>query len=224
VVIALGIVGFVLWLLSHRRELLSVDWNAPRWRFAVFVAAWMLLQAAIVFTYAWGRSQSPAAARLVLAIDTFFSFAAAWALTVLLRRARPFVSVMLAASFLVVPLTVASQHRASSRLTQTRENATTWRFFDSLHEKRILIVADRPNLYTIMDYGAMSFEAARNDPFIFEALSRRLFYDIYVVQQIKLSTNQPFPGQEIWPTRRLETVLEFQNDADVLIRISRVAR
>jgi hypothetical protein len=224
VVIALGILGCVLWLLSHRRDLLSRDWGGPHRRFAVFVVAWMLVQATIVFTYAWGRSQSPAAARLVLAIDTFFSFAAAWALTVLLRRARPFVAVMLAAAVLVVPVTVASQHRMLSRLTQTRENATTWRFFDSLHEKRILIVTDRPNLYTIMDYGAMSFEAARNDPIIFEALARRLFYDIYVVQQIRLSTHQPLPGHEIWPTRRLDTMLEFQNDADVLIRISRVAR
>ena len=97
---------------------------------------------------------------------------------------------MLAAAVLAVPVPVASQHRTLNRLTQTRESATTWRFFESLHEKRILIVTDRPNLYTIMDYGAMSFEAARNDPFIFEALARRLFYDIYVVQQIKLSTNR----------------------------------
>ena len=50
-----------------------------------------------------------------------------------------------------------------------------------------------------MDYGAMSFEAARKDPFIFEAFARHLFYDIYVVQQIKLSTNSPLPGYDIWP-------------------------
>jgi hypothetical protein len=132
--------------------------------------------------------------------------------------------VLVAAAVLAIHVPLASQHRFLNRLTQTRETATAWRFFDSLHEKRILIVTDRPNLFTIMDYGAMGFEAARQDPFIFEAFDRHLFYGIYVVQQIKLSTNTPIPGYEIWPQRRLETMLEYQNDADVLIRISRLER
>jgi hypothetical protein len=111
-----------------------------------------------------------------------------------------------------------------NRLTQTRENATTWRFFESLPDQRILIVTDRPNHFTIMNYGAMSFESAKRDPHLFTALERRLFQDVYVIQQIKLSTNEPFSGYEIWPNRKLEPVLEFQNDADVLVRVSRVAR
>jgi hypothetical protein len=45
-----------------------------------------------------------------------------------------------------------------------------------------------------------------------------------VIQQIKLSTNEPLPGYEIWPDRKLDVVLEFQNDADVLVRISHLAR
>ena len=228
VVIALGVVGCILWLYSHHRELLSellsFNGKAPYAKFPVFVIGWMLLQVIVVFTYAWGRAQSPSSARLLMAIDTFLSFAAAWALTVSLKRWKPFVAVMLAAALLPIQVSVAAQHRMLNRLTQTRENSTTWRFFESLHEKRILIVTDRPNLFTIMDYGAMSFETARQDPVIFEALAHRLFYDIYLVQQISLSTNQPLPGYDIWPTHRLETMLEFQNDANVLIRISRVGR
>jgi hypothetical protein len=222
IVIALGLVGCLLWLGARRRESWVPDWKAPGARFAAFVAAWMLLQVIVVFTYVWGRAQAPSAARLVIAIDTFFSFFAAWALTFTLKRWRPFVAVLVAAGVLVIHLPIAGQHRMLNRLTQTGEKATAWRFFDSLHEKRILIVTDRPDLFTIMDYGAMSFEAARQDPFIFEAFARRLFYDIYVVQQIKLSTGSPLPGYDIWPTRRLETMLEYQNDADVLIRISRL--
>ena len=160
----------------------------------------------------------------MIAIDTFFSFLAAWALTISLRRWRPFVVVLIAAAVVAVHVPIASQHRLLNRLTQTRETATAWRFFDSLHEKRILIVTDRPDLFTIMEYGAMNFETARQDPFIFEAFARHLFYDIYVVQQIRLSTGSPLPGFDIWPTRRLETMLEYQNDADVLIRISRLGR
>lgn len=222
-VIALGLVGCVVWLASRRRELLSPDWKSPQLRFAAVVGAWMLLQVIIVFAYVWGRAQSPSAARLLIAIDTFFSFAAAWLLTVALRRWRPLVAVLLAVGILTIHVPIAAQHRMLNRLTQTRESATVWRFFESLHEKRILIVADRPDLYTIMDYGAMSFEAARQDPVIFDAFARHLFYDIYVVQQIALSTGSPRPGYELWPTHRFDTMLEFQNDADVLIRISRLA-
>jgi hypothetical protein len=193
-------------------------------RFAAFVGAWMLLQVIVVFSYAWGRAQAPSAARLVIAVDTFFSFLAAWALTVSLRRWRPLVAALIAAAVLVIHVPIAAQHRVLNRLTQTRETATAWRFFESLHEKRILIVTDRPDLFTIMDYGAMTFETARQDAFLFDAFARHLFYDVYVVQQIKLSTQSPLPGYEIWPDRRLETMLEYQNDADVLIRISRLGR
>jgi len=222
-VIGLGVLGCLWWLVSRRRQLRSPQWGDAQLRFAAFVAAWMLLQVVIVFAYVWGRAQAPSAARLLIAIDTFFSLAAAWLLTVVLRRWRPFVAVLVAVAIVTIHVPIASQHRMLNRLTQTRESATVWRFFEGLHEKRILIVADRPDLYTIMEYGAMNFTAARQDPVIFDAFARHLFYDIYVVQQIALSTNSPLPGYELWPNRRFETVLEFQNDADVLIRISRLA-
>jgi hypothetical protein len=224
IVIALGLVGCALFLWSRRRQWRAPSWQNPRPRWAAFVALWMALQVIVVFSYGWGRAQAPSAARLVIAIDTFFSFFAAWALTSMLRRWPSSAAVLVAAAVLAIHVPIASQHRFLNRLTQTRETATAWRFFDSLHEKRILIVTDRPNLFTIMDYGAMSFETARQDPFIFEAFARHLFYGIYVVQQIKLSTNSPLPGYDIWPQRKLETMLEYQNDADVLIRISRLER
>jgi hypothetical protein len=222
--IALGVLGCVLWLRWLFGRARARDWATPQPRFALFVLAWMLLQAIIVFTYVWGRAQYPSAARLLIVVDTFFSFAAAWALTRCLMRYRPFVAVLLAAGLLLTQVQVASQHRLLNRLTQTRESAATWRFFERLAEKRILVVTDRPNHFTIMDYGAMSFETARRDPYLFKAWERRLFHDVYVIQRTKLSTGEPLPGYELWPDRKLESVLEFQNDADVLVRVSRLAR
>jgi hypothetical protein len=222
--IALGLAGSLVglkWLLVRVR---ANDWKAPPTRFAISVLVWMLVQAVIVFSYAWGRAQYPSAARLVIAIDTFFSFAAAWVVTRSLTRFRPFVAILPAVALLLAELPVASQGRMLNRLTQTRESAETWRFFERLGEKRILIVTDRPNHFTIMNYGAMNFATARRDAHLFTALERRLFRDVYVIQQIKLSTNEPLPGYEIWPDRKLSTEYEFQNDADVLVRISRLAR
>jgi len=222
IVITLGVVGSLSWLYWLARRLRARDWKSPVSRFAILTLVWMVVQVVLVFTYVWGRAQHPAAARLVIAIDIFFAFPAAWVLTTLLKRWRPVVAILPAAALLAFYLPVASQHRMMNRLTQTRESATTWRFFESLHEKRIIVVADRPALFTIMGYGAMDFETAKNDPEIFNFLAKGLFYDIYVVQQVNLTTKAPFPGYEIWPTRDRQTMLEFQNDANVMVRISRM--
>jgi hypothetical protein len=223
VVIGLGVLGSLLWLAWIVRRLRARDLRDPPFRFAVLLATWIGVQVFLVFTYVWGQAQHPASARLVLAIDTFLAFPAAWVVAQGLRRQRPWVAVLLAAAVVAFALPVASQHRMFNRLTQTRESATTWRYFESLHEKRILIVTDRPSHFTIMGYGAMDFASARRDPVVFDALARGLFYDIYLVQQIDLRTNEPFPAYAIWPTRARQTVLEFQNDAQVKVRISRLA-
>ena len=224
IIIGLGVVGCVLWLLWLNRRVVSRDWTAPNLKFGTMLLGWMVMQLVIVFTYYWGRAQHPAASRLVISIDTFFSFPAAYTLTVLLKRWKPFVTTVTAVAVFCIYLPVASEFRILNELTLTREASTLWRFFESLHEKRIMIVVDRPGLYTIMEYGATDFDSARNDPSLLDALSRRLFYDIYVVQQIDLNTNRPFPQFEIWPERPKLNMLEFQNDANGTIRVSRVVR
>lgn len=225
VLIAVGLIGTVHWLRWLWSRLRAArDGQAVDLRFALFCAAWVAVQAVISFTYVWGRAQYPSSARLLIAFDTFFSFAAAWALTLAFRRTRPFIPILLAAAVLASQVPIAAQHRMLNRLTQTRESAATWRFFERLGEKRILIVTDRPNHFTIMDYGAMSFDSARRDPHLLTAFARHLIRDVYVIQQLKLSTSEPLPGYEIWPQRKLDPVLEFQNDADVLVRVSRLAR
>lgn len=220
--IAVGLVGAAGWLRWLLGRVRARDFRAPDTRFGIIVAAWMLLQAVIVFSYVWGRAQYPSSARLLIPIDTFFSFAAAWISTRWLSRFRPFVTILAALAIFVIQVPAAPQRRMMNRLTQTRESAATWSFFERLGEERILIVTDRPNHFTIMNYGAMNFESAKRDPYLFTALARRLFQDVYVIQHIELSTNQPLPKYQIWPDLALEPVFEFQNDANVLVRVSRV--
>ncbi len=225
IVIALGVIGSIMglrWCIQRARKR---DWQSGELKFGAMVITWMIVQLVIVFTYVWGRAQHPAASRLVIAIDTFFSFPAAWALVKLLERTRRrFMAVLVAAAILAIYVPVASEFRILNELTLTREAASTWRFFESLHEKRIMIVVDRPGLYTIMEYGATDFDNARQDAGLLEAWSRHLFYDMYVVQQIDLSTRKPMPQFEIWPDRPKQTMLEFQNDANATVRISKLVR
>ena len=223
-ILALGVVGTVLAVRWGWARMRARAWQAPELRFGVMVVAWMALQTAIIFSYVWGRAQHPGSARLVITIDTWFAFLGAWTLVAMLKRLRPYFSILVAAAIFATYLPVAAQHRIQNELTLTREAATAWRFFASLHEKRILIVADRPSLYTIMEYGALDYDTARQDALLLPALSRRLFYDVYLVQKISLTTHQPVPQHEIWPDRPRQTVLEFQNDANAMIRISRLER
>jgi 4-amino-4-deoxy-L-arabinose transferase-like glycosyltransferase len=221
-VIGLGVIGCVLWLRWFDHCVLSRKWKAPNLKFATMVMGWMALQLVIVFTYVWGRPLHPAAARLFITIDTFFAFPAAWVLVVGLKRLRPLVPGIVAGALFAIYLPVASEFRVLNELTLTRETATTWRFFASLHEKRILIITDRPGLYTIMEYGAFDFDAARQDASLLDSLDRHLFFDIYLVQQIDLGTHRPVPQHEIWPERGRQPMIEFQNDANATIRVSRL--
>jgi hypothetical protein len=222
--LALGVVGAAVWLRRLLGRVRGREAATPETRFGVAVLAWMVFQAIILFSYVWGRAQFPSSARLLIPIDVFFSFAAAWVLARALERWGRVVPVLVASAAFLLNVPAGAQRRMMNRLTQTRENVATFRFFESLNEKRILIVTDRPNHFTIMDYGAMSFETARSDRFLFTAHERHLFEDVYVIQQIQLSTGDPLPGYELWPDRKLEPVLEFQNDANVLVRVSRLPR
>jgi hypothetical protein len=206
------------------RRLLSGEWKSVEFKLSILLIAWMALQFGIVFTYVWGRSWHPAAARLVISMDTFFAFPAAWLLVKLLRWFRTGVAIAVAVALFAIYLPVASEFRILNELTLTREAATTWRFFEGLHEKRILIVTDRPGLYTIMEYGALDYDGAKQDPALLAAFDRHLFYDMYLVQQIDLSNGKPLPAFEIWPERKRETMLEFQNDGNQSVRISRLLR
>jgi len=222
VVIALGVVGCILWLHKLDRRLLSREWQSPHLKFGAMLCGWMILQFVIVFSYIWGRAQHPAASRLLISIDTFFAFPAAWTLVAMLKRLRPFTAPLIAAGVFAIYLPVASEYRILNELTLTREASTGWRFFESLHEKRILIVTERPGVYTVMEYGAVDFESAKNDPSLLEAFKRHLFYDIYLVQQIDLATTKPMPQYDIWPDRERMPMLEFQNDGNATVRISRL--
>jgi hypothetical protein len=225
--IALGLLGCAYWLWLRPDRVKGAERISDESRFALITVAWMLTQVVIVFAYAWGRAQYPSAARLVAPIDVFFSLMAAWFVVRLLSlrgRQNALLSVLFAGGVLVTQVPTAARAKMMSKLTETRENAEVWRFFRRLGEEQILIVSGRPIHFTIMNYGSMTFESARNDPYLFTALDRRLFQEVFLIQHIRLSTGLPLPGYEFWSDRHLQTVHEFQNEDNVLVRISKVTR
>jgi 4-amino-4-deoxy-L-arabinose transferase-like glycosyltransferase len=200
---------------------------------AAFVAVLLGMESVICFAYLFGTPMHAASARLFIWLDTFFAFAAAWCLTVLGRRfAMPLailgrrsgapVTVLACAALFAMHLPVASEARFVNALILTRQAAQTWRFFDKLAEKQILVLSDRPGLFTIMDYGALDISTFGIDRGCLTELSRHLYKDIYLVQEMDLDTRQPLPGFATWPDVETETVLEFQSTDSSSVRIARV--
>jgi hypothetical protein len=201
---------------------------------AVLVAVLLGLEGVICFSYNWGKPQHAASARLFLWLDTFVSFAAAWLLTVVATRVaalratasgRPgaVATWLVCAVLFAMHVPAASEARFINALLLTRQAAETWRFFDRLGQKRILILSDRPGLFTIMNYGAVDITTADSAGLLFE-LSRHLYADIYLVQEVDLATGRPRPAFAVWPDVAKETVYEFQNTDVDSIRIARVKR
>jgi hypothetical protein len=112
--------------------------------------------------------------------------------------------------------------RFINALILTREATATWRYFAKLGDKNILILADRPGLYTIMDYGALDISLAADDRGPLLELSRHLYRDIYLVQEVDLASDKALPGFDPWPDIEIETVLQFQNTDSAYVRIARV--
>jgi hypothetical protein len=222
-VIALGLVGGAGVAAGLPAALRSAERPWPLPRFAVFVAAWVAVMAAVSFAYRWGRPLHPASARLFVWLDTLLSFTAAWALVELCRRPAPWLAPLGAAGLLLASVPAASEGRFLNQLTLTRQAAGVWRYLERLGTKRIMVVTDRPGLYTVMDYGAVDLAAARQGEELLVELSRHLYEAVYVIQEVDLATGRPRPGFEIWPDREKEVVLEFQNAEDWSVRVSRVA-
>jgi hypothetical protein len=203
-------------------------------RFVALVGVLLGMQGLVCFSYDWGHPVHPASSRLFLWLDTFVSFAAAWFMTWLGRRiATSFRSLETCAPALptvgfailfAMHLPVASEARFVNALTLTRQAAEVWRFFERLGEKRILVLSDRPGLFTIMDYGALDISTVATDRTPLYELSRHLYKDIYLVEQVDLTTGNPLPAFSAWPDVETETVLEFQNTESESVRIVRVKK
>lgn len=233
IVMILGVGGLALLV---RRAVLAIrSKDVLHTRFAVFFGAVIAMETAISFTYVWGQPVHPASARLFVWLDTFVAFAAAWLLTqigrrfpislALLRgRSGGPVTILACAALFVMHLPVASEARFINAMILTRQSAQTWRFFEGLGDKRILVLSDRPGLFTIMDYGALDISLANAERGVLYELTRHLYQDIYLVQEVSLATGKPLPKFAGWPDVETETVLEFQSTDSQSIRIARVKK
>ena len=147
------------------------------------------IESAICFSYNWGKPLHSASTRLFAWLDTFVAFGSAWALTAagralpvwvgaLGRRSAAPVTGLACAALFAMHIATANEARFINALILTRDSAQVWRFFERLGEKRILVLSDRPGLFTIMDYGALDISAVSGDHGPLNELSRHLYQAI----------------------------------------------
>jgi hypothetical protein len=231
ILIVLGCLGLGLAVFALGRGLRRKDLPPRTLEIAAVIAVLFGVHATICFTYTWGKATHAAAARLFVWLDTAVAIASAWPLTLLGRRLAFYVpslgrrsgapaTLLVAALLLFMHLPAAVEARFANSLIVTRDAAMCWRFFEKLEDKRILILTDRPGLYTIFEYGATDISTANSG--LLNELSRKLYEDIYLIQEVDLTSRRPRPGFDVWPNVELETVYEFQNTDSTYVRIGRV--
>lgn len=235
ILLLLGGLGCALLLVRLVRRMRARDLAHADLQLALFVSALVSAEIVLTFAYSFGQALQPASARLFIWLDTFLAFVAAWFVSFLAERllimrealrerSGAAVAVAACAGLFILHLPVAQEARFINALILTRQAAQCWRFFEALGDTRILILTDRPGLYTIMNYGALDLSTTiANRQALFE-LSRHLYKDIYVIQEMDLESKKPMNGFASWPDVTLQPVLEFQNTESIFVRISRVAQ
>jgi len=233
VLMLLAIVGCAMFLISSAQKSRKLPWTSPIFRHLLLAGVLIGAETVISFSYMWGKSLHPSSCRLFVWLDTLVAFAAAWILTLVGKRLTVWTSslkaesatpatVLTSVALLALHVPIASEARFTNSLILTRQAANAWRFFEGLHNKNILILSDRPGLFTIMNYGALDISTANSDRSPLLELSRHLYDDVYLVQEIDLNTHEPMPTFNVWPDVAKESVLEFQNTDSLSVRIAKI--
>lgn len=227
---ALGLAGCAVFALRAAGRVINRSAEALLFRRQLLlVVALVSAETVISFSYFWGKSLHPSACRLFIWADTLLAFFAAWLLVTwsnCWQKATSWhgkTAVALGCSLLfAVHVPAAQEARFTNSLILTRQAAILWRYFEQLHTNNILIMTDRPGLFTIMNYGALDISQGNSDRSPLLELTRHLYQDVYLVQEVDLNTRQPLPGFDVWPDTPKETLLEFQNTDTISVRVARV--
>lgn len=171
------------------------------------------------FSQAAARYYAPASLILTLLAAALLGRAASR------RPAAAPALVALAAALFMIHIPTAAENRYMNMLILTRQHKHEAAFLEGLGEKRVLVVSDRPRLFTVRGYGAVNFWYARhNTEELLDGLGRKLYPRIVVMQEVLYSTGKPTPETDPGPGYSLTPLREIQNTADSYIRVAEARR
>ncbi len=96
-------------------------------------------------------------------------------------------------------------------------------FLNRQPDKNFLLITERAGNYTAQNFGAFDFGFVRSqEGQVLGDIKRRLFGEVFVVQNVDFKTGRPIREHELSPNFKLHTVYGFQNDENVFTRISKM--
>ena len=219
-------VGGVIWFVDRlvTRELKIEKLRAD---FLIIAGTCLAVYWTIFMAYFRGMMDHPSNSRYYTLFFILFSIVAAIALKQLSFRGfrlQPpaFLVVALALFFIYQPQT--AEDRFSRTQSLPREYVFVRDFLKGVEKKsgrNFLVVAERPGLFTIHDYGSISSDMLNNDPIFVENWRMNLFDEVYVVQDID-SRGKPTAVTALQDRFVLEPVAAMQNGPETYLRISRL--
>lgn len=176
----------------------------------------------VTCSYYFGNPAHQASARLFLPASLVLSLLAANLLAIL-SRGRAVPALLSASALFLLYAPLAAENRFYNSLFLGREYRHQARFLEDLGDRHVLVIAERPGQFTVLERGAVDFHYARpNSAALLEELGRRLYGRIIVFQEIQYATGKPTASTALGPEYLLETLLERQNTAETFLRFSEV--
>jgi hypothetical protein len=215
IVIGLALLGagwFAARLLRRRATRLTYEMTA-------LTALGMLLLMAVHLTFYMGDISAAYQMRMGLIYLGLIALAAAYPVRALLveRWRRPLTYALLAVLFLH-ELPVAVHNEVGKSLLLYREFRDANSYFKKL-DRPFVVISDWPVLYTAMGYGSMSYDYLRGNANKVRRSVRMHLYDVYAVEGVP--EDKP-PKQAVPAVFASEAVAEFQNDANMVVRIAKL--
>lgn len=220
----LAIIGGILLIVRLTRKS-----PVPGVRRAVIL---ILIGHAVLFlahcAYYFGDLRMPWTMRLGIIHVPLIAFGAAYALRKIAALfeyrypAQPAVALFLV-FLMFFGLSRAARNERAGSLTLYREFKRNREFLADYPAAGSLIISLRPNLYTALERGSLSFDhVRRNLPLVRKKIADHLYSTILVIQEIEYATGKSLTGQEFDGIARLETLREYESSDKLFIRISKV--
>ena len=189
------------------------------------VCAFIFIYYLISFGFSrMGLVDQPVNFRYLLIFIPFFAFLASFFMDAIFRKLN--LQDWIAPTFMALfvffhPLAVNDP--SGNGLILQRRYVLDQKFLESFAKKKtnVLIITDRPGMYTIFDFGACNFAYAnaKKDQILNE-FKNNLFTDIIVIQEIRYDTGKPVDNDVLDESYKLKAVHEVLNVPGSFIRYS----
>ena len=228
IIFYLALAGFliaIIQLIRHRK-------TRTRSTSAMLIAATLSLTAliAVIFAYFWGNLTASFTIRLGIIFLPFIITLAIFALEQIARK-MAFSHKLSAKALLILGFSLclfywptAAKNEAAQTLTLNRQYQTLLTYLQQHHPQRnILIVTERPGLYSVHHWGAVDFNYANNHHRrIKRDLSRNLYQEVLMIQLIDYKTGEAINGTNLTADFDMKVEFEAQFSATAKMRISRL--